>query len=342
MSKPDTAPPPEGTLNVARTALLEKAKNVIATEAAALTATAAGLDAAFVTVLEAVEATVLARRKLIFTGVGKNAFIGQKLAATFNSTGVPACTLDPVQALHGDLGLCSEGDLVFCLSNSGETEELHMLLPGIKRLGARTVAMTARTDSILARDCDLTLPYSVPEEACPLRLAPTASTAAAMALGDALAMVYLEMRGFSREDFARLHPAGTLGKSLLLRVADIMRTGERLALAADTVPVQEAILRMTKAKCGILAATDGKTGRLSGVFSDGDFRRLALEGGDFLQKPVAAVMTREPRTIGPGELAVEALRLFEQHAFNDLIVVDEGGLPVGHIDGQDLPKLKLV
>jgi arabinose-5-phosphate isomerase len=183
------------------------------------------------------------------------------------------------------------------------------------------------------------LVYSVPREACPLKLAPTASTTAALALGDALAMVLLESRGLSREDFAKFHPAGNLGMVLLLKVDDIMRTGERLAVLGETAPTQDAILAMTKAKAGILALTaDG--GKLAGVFTDGDFRRSALAHPDFLGRPVSEFMSRAPRTIAAGSLAIDALRLFEQHRIDDLVVVDEAGCPVGIVDGQDLPKLK--
>jgi arabinose-5-phosphate isomerase len=204
------------------------------------------------------------------------------------------------------------------------------------------VAFTAQSDSDLARAADHRLLYRVPREACPLKLAPTASTTAALALGDALAMVILEARGLTRDDFARFHPAGNLGRVLLLRVRDIMRTADRLPIAADTVTLQDAILAMTKAKSGSIALVAQKTGRLSGILTDGDFRRSALTGPDFLSRPVAAFMTRKPKTISAEALGVDALRLFEAHKIDDLIVVDAQGRPVGLIDGQDLPKLKIV
>ncbi|MDE3084280.1 MAG: CBS domain-containing protein, partial [Verrucomicrobiota bacterium] len=197
-------------------------------------------------------------------------------------------------------------------------------------------------DSDLSRNADLRLIYRVPREACPLALAPTASTTAALALGDALAMVLLESRGLTRDDFAKFHPAGNLGLQLLLRVKDIMRTGERAPVALETVTTQEAILAMTKAKAGSIALVESKTGRLSGVFTDGDFRRSALSGPDFLKKTVSNFMTRAPKTILAEALGVEALRLFETHKIDDLIVIDAAGKPVGLIDGQDLPKLKIV
>jgi arabinose-5-phosphate isomerase len=204
------------------------------------------------------------------------------------------------------------------------------------------VAFTSNPDSDLARNAELTLLYQVPQEACPLKLAPTASTTAALALGDALAMVLLETRGLTRDDFAKYHPAGNLGRVLLLRVKDIMRTGERLPTAPDSVSTQDAILAMTKAKSGSIALVAPKTGKLTGILTDGDFRRSALSGPDFLQKPVATFMTRQPKVISADALGVDALRLFEAHKIDDLIVIDARGRPVGLIDGQDLPKFKIV
>lgn len=322
-------------------ALLNKARNCLQVEIDAVTATANALDESFAGVLAAIERTVAAGRKLLFCGVGKNVFIAQKLAATFNSTGVPATFLDPIQALHGDLGVCGEGDLAFLMSNSGETDEMVDMLPLLSRFGVRTVALTSDAGSRLATGADLRLVYAVPREACPLNLAPTASTTAALALGDALAMVYLEVRGLTREDFARYHPAGSLGKSLLLRVSEVMRTGERMAVLAATATVQETIIAITQAKCGVAAVTEAD-GTLAGVFSDGDFRRLALGGGDFMNREISGVMTRNPKTIRAEALGIDALRMFEHFQFNDLIVVDDAGRPIGLLDGQDLPRLRIV
>ena len=280
--------------------------------------------------------------KLLFSGVGKNAPIAQKIAATFNSTGVASCFLDATQALHGDLGLCAEGDLAFLLSNSGQSEEILRLVPLLKRFGLRIVAFTGNAASDLARSADLRLLYRVSREACPLKLAPTASTTAALALGDALAMVLLEARGLTRDDFAKYHPAGNLGRVLLLRVRDIMRTGNRLPVAPEMISMQDAILAMTRAKSGSIALISKKSGVLRGILTDGDFRRSALSGPDFLSKPVSTFMTRSPKTIRDDALGVDALRLFEAHKIDDLIVVNARGRPVGLIDGQDLPKLKIV
>ncbi len=321
---------------------LARARACIRIEMAALAASARGLDAEFVKVATAVETTIHDGGKLVFCGVGKSAHIAQKLVGTFNSTGVSSCFLDATQALHGDVGVCNEGDLAIMLSNSGQSEEILRLLPLLRRFGLRIVAFTSHAESDLARNADLRLLYKVPREACPLKLAPTASTTAALALGDALAMVLLESRGITRDDFARFHPAGNLGRILLLRVSDIMRSGERLPVAADTVTTQEAILAMTKAKSGSIALVHPKSGRLRGILTDGDFRRSALTGPGFLDQPVAKFMTRKPKTIRDDALGVDALRLFTAHKIDDLIVVNRRGQPVGLVDGQDLPKLKIV
>ena len=322
--------------------ILARARACLKIEQAALAATARGLGAEFVAVARAVEAAARADAKLIFSGVGKSAHIAEKLVGTFNSIGVSSCFLDATQALHGDLGLVAEGDVAILLSNSGQSEEILRRVPVLKRFGLRTVAFTSRADSDLARVTDLRLLYRVPREACPLELAPTASTTAALALGDALAMVLLEARGLTRDDFARFHPAGNLGRVLLLRVRDIMRAGDRLPVAPDTVTVQDAILAMTKARSGSIALVHPRTRRLTGIFTDGDFRRSALTGPDFLRRPVAEFMTRSPKTIRADALGVDALRLFEAHKIDDLIAVDAKGRPVGLVDGQDLPKLKIV
>ncbi len=322
--------------------VLSRARECIRIEQDALSETAKGLGPEFVATAQAVDALSRAGGKLIFSGVGKSAHIAQKIAATFNSTGVSSCFLDATQALHGDLGLVDEGDLVFLLSNSGQSDEILRLVPVLKRFGARIVAFTGNPDSDLARTADLKLFFRVPREACPLKLAPTASTTAALALGDALAMVLLESRGLTRDDFAKYHPAGNLGRVLLLRVKDIMRTGDRLPTAPDTVSTQDAILAMTKAKSGSIALVAKKTGKLTGILTDGDFRRSALTGPNFLAQPVALFMTQKPKVISENALGVDALRLFEAHKIDDLIVVDTRGRPVGLIDGQDLPKFKIV
>jgi arabinose-5-phosphate isomerase len=327
---------------IAPKSALARARQCIRIESDALAETSRALGAEFVDTARAVEATVAAGGKLVFSGVGKSAHIAAKIAATFNSTGASSCFLDPTQALHGDLGLCYEGDLAILMSNSGQSDEVLRLVPLLKRFGLKVVAFTGNPKSDLAREADHRLIYRVRREACPLKLAPTASTTAALALGDALAMVLLEARGLTREDFAKFHPAGNLGRVLLLRTRDIMRSGQRLAVACDTVTVQEAILAMTKSKSGSIALVRKATGRLSGILTDGDFRRSALTGPDFLRRPVSDFMTRSPKVVREDVLAVDALRLFELHKIDDLIVVDASGRPVGLIDGQDLPKFKIV
>lgn len=322
--------------------IISKGRRCLDIEIDALAATKENLDEGFVRVVREVNACLQDGRKLIFTGVGKSAHICQKLVGTFNSITARSSFLDATQALHGDLGLCLERDLVIALSNSGETEELLRLVPILKRLGMKTVAMTAQSDSTLTEICDLSLLFRVPNEACPLRLAPTASTTASLALGDALAMVLLEMKGFTEKDFARFHPAGNLGRSLLLRVSDIMRTGPRSPMLPENTATREAILAMTRAKAGSLALVDETDGRLSGIFTDGDFRRATVERGDCLDRPVSEFMTRNPKTIDAESLAVEALKLFEEHRIDDLIVVDSDGAPVGLIDNQDLPRLRII
>ena len=324
-------------------AILAQARQCLAVEREAIEATAAVLDEGFVQVVRAVESAVAAGHKLIFSGVGKNTHIAEKLTATFNSIGVPSCFLDPTQALHGDLGLCMAGDLAILLSNSGATAEMLRLLPLFEKFGLKTVALTGAAASELARGADFRLVYAAPREACPLALAPTASTTAALALGDALAMVLLQSRGLTREDFARFHPAGTLGLTLLLRVRDIMRTGDSCPVLAESgATVQEAIFAMTRAKAGAVALT-GARGRLTGIFTDGDFRRSALNGGaGFLRRPVGEFMTRDGKSVRADALAVEALKLFQQFKISDLFATDGKGRPVGYIDVQDLPKLKIL
>ncbi|HKB89901.1 MAG TPA: KpsF/GutQ family sugar-phosphate isomerase [Opitutaceae bacterium] len=321
---------------------LARGRACIELEADALHATAKALDQAFVDVVKAVETIAATEKKLIFSGVGKSAHIAQKLTGTFNSTGISSIFLDATQALHGDLGLVDEGDLAVLLSNSGQTSEVLRLTPVLRRFGVKIVALTSQADSELAHGADFKLIYQVPREACPLKLAPTASTTAALALGDALAMVLLESRGLTRDDFARFHPAGHLGMVLLLRVRDIMRTGDRLPVKPETCTLQEAILAMTSAKSGSIALINTRNGKLTGILTDGDFRRSALTGPDFLSQPAAKFMTRNPKTVQDDVLGVEALKLFEQYKIDDLIVVNKAGKPVGLIDSQDLPKLKLM
>lgn len=325
-----------------RNLILQRAAGFIRIEAEALEATAAALDDRFPAVLEKVESTLQAGRKLIFAGLGKSGHIAEKLVGTFNSLGASSCFLDPVRALHGDLGLCHRGDLALVFSNSGETEETVRLVPLLRRLGLVTVAVCSREDSSLATAADALLAYRVPREACPLGLTPTASTTAALALGDALALCLMQGRAFSKEDFARLHPAGNLGHTLLLRTSDLMRTGDKFPCLPATCTIREAIVAMTRAKAGSIALTDPDSGRLAGILTDGDLRRHLLEDANLLDRRAEALMTRTPITVPANALAIEALRLFEGRNIDDLLVVDDERRPVGLIDGQDLPRLGLV
>lgn len=322
--------------------IIERGKSFLQLEAKAIEKTRRCLDETFVNAIAEIRLCYERRGKLIFSGVGKNEPICEKIRATFNSTGVTAVYLDPLKALHGDLGLCEEGDLAFLFSNSGESEELIVLNSFLKRLGVSTMAMTSKSDSQLAKETESSLVYHYDEEACPLSLAPTASTTAALALGDALAMVFLEDRGLGREDFARYHPSGNLGRSLLLKVQEIMRKEDRMAVLTDSCVIKDAILAITQARCGTIALVDGQSGLLTGVFTDGDFRRASLQEADVLNTPVSKYMTRNPIKISSDELAIEALRIFQNHRINDLVVVDRVGKPIGLIDGQDLPSIQLV
>jgi arabinose-5-phosphate isomerase len=321
--------------------ILAKARQCFNLEADALRATADGLDASFAAAIHAIARTVTGGHKLVFSGIGKNIPICQKIAATFNSTGVPSTFLDPVEAMHGDLGLCMEGDLAFLFSNQGETEDVLRVISPLRRMGLHLVAITGNPESTLARQSDLVLAYVAEKEACPLGLAPTSSTTAALGLGDALAMVYLDFRGLTRDDFARFHPAGSLGKALLLHVSEIMRTGDRFASISNKANVRDALLAITNARCGTIAIVDD-AGKLEGVFSDGDFRRASIRDEQVLTRPVVDFMTRGPKTIRAGLLAVDALRLFEKVKVNALIAVDDEGKPVGLLDGQDLPRLRIL
>jgi arabinose-5-phosphate isomerase len=267
--------------------------------------------------------------------------VGSKIAATLTSTGSTSVVLNSVDALHGDLGIVNDGDLILALSYSGESEELLNLLPALKRFSVKIISMTGAPKSSLGRRSDLVLNVRVPQEACPFNLAPTSSTTAMLVMGDALAMAVLQARGFARKDFARFHPAGAIGRSMLLRVADIMRTGARNAIARQDLTVKEGLLIMTRAKSGSLSVVDGR-GKLAGIFTDGDLRRRTAEDDHLLAQPLRNVMTRGPICIRDDALAMEAVKVFDEHNIDDLIVVNAKREPVGLVDSQDLPKLKLM
>lgn len=321
--------------------IIQKGQRCIDIEIDALRATRDQLDDTFSAVAQTVLQTIQKGKKLIFSGIGKNAHICEKLVGTFNSIGAPSCFIDPVRALHGDMGLCCEGDTLLAFSHSGETEELIRFLPMIKRFDLQTIAVTSRPESTLAKLCHLPLLYRSEREACPLDLAPTASTAAAMAIGDAVAMVTLEMRRFGKQDFAKYHPGGSLGRNLAPRVEELMRGGDRLATLPQTASGEACLRRMSATSSGCIALTS-EDGTLAGVLTDGDIRRVILSHPDFLREPISAVMTKSPIAIRKGAYAAEALKIFETHRIDDLIVIDEANQPIGIIDGQDLTKLRVV
>ena len=320
---------------------LEWARSVIDIEIAGLQALRHQLGAGFSAATSAALTCLETGGKLIVTGVGKNLHIAEKSAATLTSTGSPAVVLNPTQAIHGDLGIVQAGDLVLILSYSGESEELINLVPSMKRLGAVLVAVTGCPDSALAALCSIVAPVTVPAEACPFNMAPTTSTTATLVWSDAFAMVLLQKRGFQREDYALLHPGGAIGRSLLLRVRDIMRKGERTCLVQATDDIRSVLLSMTKARAGLAAVTD-EAERLIGVFTDGDLRRNLEQSSDILTAPVQTFMTRNPITVAQDELAVDVLNCFEEHNIDDLVVIDSCGHPVGVVDIQDLPKFKIL
>ena len=312
--------------------ILATGRKVLSTEADAITALARRLDRDFVACVDRV---LQCRGHVIVTGMGKSGHVGHKIAATLASTGTPAFFVHPAEAGHGDLGMIRRDDLLLALSNSGETEEVLRLLPVIKRLGVGLLAMTGNPDSTLARHADLHLDTSVDQEACPLGLAPTASTSAQLALGDALAVALLEARGFTAEDFARSHPGGKLGRRLLVSIADVMHDGDALPRVAESAPLADAIFEMTRSRLGMCAVLD-QAGALVGVVTDGDLRRHAEKFSDLHAHPVGSVMTRNPRTVTDGELAAVAVEIMQSHRIQGLLVTDRAGQLVGALNFQDL------
>jgi len=320
---------------------LAKARCVIETEIEGLRQMAGRLDGRFVKAVEMLRHALENRGKVIVVGVGKSGNIGHKIAATLNSTGATAVVMNSQNALHGDLGLLCDGDAVLALSYSGETRELLNLLPFIKRFDVRVIAMTGKPGSTLARLGDVTLDTAVEREACPLNLAPTSSSTAMLAMGDALAMVLLEARGFTEEDFARYHPGGAIGRALLTRVADIMRSDSALptvGLDADVFAALDAMNRARAGACVIL----NKDGGLAGIFTHGDFARSFRIDPQLGGKPVASLMTRHPVSVRSDALAVEVLRTIGENRIDDIVVLDGDDKPVGLIDTQDLARLRIV
>jgi arabinose-5-phosphate isomerase len=314
-------------------------RRVLEVETRGLEAIAARIDGAFG---DACRLLLAGRGRAVCTGMGKSGHIARKIAATFASTGTPSFYVHPGEAGHGDLGMITDADVVLALSYSGETDELLMLLPVLKRQGNRVIAMTGRADSTLATTADIHLDVSVPAEACPLDLAPTASTTAALALGDALAVALLEARGFTADDFARSHPAGSLGRRLLLHITDVMHAGDDVPRVQADASLSEALLEMSRKHLGITAVVDDD-GRLLGLYTDGDLRRTLDDAAiDLRATRIAEVMTRTPKSIGSDALAVEAAQMMEAHKINALLVVDGDGRVVGALNIHDLLRARVV
>ncbi|SDV48200.1 KpsF/GutQ family sugar-phosphate isomerase [Chitinasiproducens palmae] len=317
---------------------LDLARDVLSIEADAVRDLASAIDGAFV---EAVALLLDCAGRVVVSGMGKSGHIARKVAATLASTGTPAFFVHPAEASHGDLGMVTGADVFIALSNSGETEELLRIMPLIKRLGARLIALTGQPASSLAKLADVHLPVVVAKEACPLNLAPTASTTAALALGDALALAVLDARGFGADDFARSHPGGALGRRLLTYVSDVMRTGDAVPSVGTNASVAEALFEITDKRLGMTAVID-ETRRVVGIFTDGDLRRILASEGDFRQRPLVDVMTRAPRTIGASQLATEALEIMERHRINQVLVTDADGVLIGALNMHDLFAAKVI
>ena len=319
-------------------AALRLAREVLEIEAQAVAALASRLDGRF---LEALRLILACRGRVVVTGIGKSGQIGRKIASTLASTGTPAFFVHPGEASHGDLGMITHEDVVLALSYSGESDELMTILPLVKRLGAPLIALTGNPDSALASLADVVLDAGVEKEACPLNLAPTASTTAALALGDALAVVALDVRGFGHEDFARSHPGGSLGRRLLTHVRDVMRTGDDVPVVTEGVVFADAVLEISKKRMGMTAVIAADR-RLVGIFTDGDLRRALERGTDVHATSIDAVMTRNPRSIRPEALAAEAVELMEKHKTTQLPVVDPDGRLVGALNIHDLFRAKVL
>jgi arabinose-5-phosphate isomerase len=279
--------------------------------------------------------------RVVVLGMGKSGHIGGKLAATLASTGTPAFFIHPGEASHGDIGMITAKDVVLALSNSGETDEVLVLLPLIKRMGVPLIALTGNANSNLAKAADVHIDVSVEKEACPLGLAPTSSTTAALAMGDALAIALLQARGFSADDFALAHPGGTLGRRLLVRISDIMRTGDDLPMVAEQASLSEVVIEMTRKRLGMSAIVNDEK-RLLGIFTDYDLRHALENGADVHNTPVTAVMNRNCKTIAPDALAVEGLRLMEKHKINALLAVDARGVLLGALNMHDLLQARVM
>ena len=320
---------------------LKRAREVLDIEIAGMEKVRNELDGGFTQAVDAILETVDGGGKVVVAGVGKNWHIGNKIAATLTSTGTPAAALHPIEAMHGDFGILADRDILLAMSYSGASDELIALLQPVKRKGVQIIGLTGETDSPLALHSDIVVSIKVDQEACPFNMAPTTSTTATLALGDALAMVLLEASGFKIEDYAKLHPGGAIGRTLLLRVGDVMRTGDRCATVSVGKPVREALIAMTGAQAGCVAIVD-EDNTLAGIMTDGDLRRHLIETPNLTEHIVDEVMTRNPKTLKQDMLAMEILNIYEKYNIDDLIVVDDENRVIGAVDIQDMPKLKIL
>lgn len=317
--------------------LLKLAERVLRVEAEGILGLVGRLDARF---LRALQLLSDCRGRVVVTGIGKSGIVGRKVAATLASVGTPALFLHPAEGVHGDIGMVARGDVVLAISNSGETEEILTLLPAIKRLGVPLVVLTGNPDSTLARSGDVVLDVSVQEEACPMNIVPTSSTTAALAMGDALAVALLELKGVQPEDFAVVHPGGNLGRRFL-KVEDLMHVGDAVPIVTEDSPMGDAILEMTGKRLGATTVVNG-AGQLSGIITDGDLRRALQKDRQMLGKAARDVMSKSPKTIGRSELAAKALEVMERHAITQLVVVDDRRRPAGIIHLHDILRVKIV
>lgn len=317
---------------------LALAREVLAIEAEAIAALIDRIDESF---LDAVNLVLASRGRVVVSGIGKSGHIARKIASTMASTGTPAYFVHPAEASHGDLGMITHEDVLIAISNSGESAELLAIIPLIKREGAKLIAITGNANSTLAQEADVHLDAGVAKEACPLNLAPTASTTAALALGDALAVALLDARGFGADDFARSHPGGTLGRRLLTHVSDVMRTGDAMPSVVQTATFAEAMIEMSKKSMGMTAVVDA-IGKVLGIFTDGDLRRALNRPLDIRTLPITDIMSRTPRTITANKLAAEAVQVMESNKVNQLLVVDATGVLVGALNMHDLFRAKVI
>ncbi len=318
--------------------IIEQAKRVLMIESKAIEALVDRIGEDFV---QAVELIYKCSGRVVVTGMGKSGIIGKKIASTLASVGTPALFLHPADGIHGDLGMVTKGDVIICLSNSGETEELLKLLPVIKRFDIKLIAITGNTKSTLARNGDVVLDVSVDEEACPWDIVPTASTTATLAMGDALCIALLDKKGFSKEDFAIFHPGGSLGKSLLLTVNDLMHKGDTIPIVREDAILKDVIYEISSKKMGVTAVVDGKMA-LKGIVTDGDLRRLLEKRRDIFEIKASEIMSKNPKIIDKDELAAKALQIMEQYSITSLLIVDGKNFPTGIVHLHDLLKAGVV